>query len=90
MLVETIAFEIHDFTKHTTQSFLVENTEENYAFIAQQRFTRSIRFGKVFDFQFEREYKAPKFLEFAQAVADSFVANASVMDLDDIDEMVGM
>jgi hypothetical protein len=59
MLIDTITFQIHDFTNHTTEEFLVENTEDNLVMINEHRFTRAIKFGKTFAFQYAREMKMP-------------------------------
>lgn len=87
MLIETIAFELHNFKTGESEEFLIEDTELNYASVMRQRFTRNIKFAKVFDFQFEKERKAPKFIEFAEAVADAVFTPEPVID--PIDEMVG-
>lgn len=93
MLIDTIAFEIRNFKTGEFEEFLVENTELNYAAIAQNHFTRQIRFGKTFDFQFARERKAPKFIEFAEAVSWAMIPmaddNFADVLIDPIDEMVG-
>ena len=59
MLIETIAFEIHDFTTNTSEQFLVENTDDNWEMILAHKFTRQIKAGKTFNFQFEKEMNIP-------------------------------
>jgi hypothetical protein len=87
MLIETITFEVRNFTTHEFENFVIEDNDTNYTMVMQHRFTRNIKFVKKFDFQFEKERKAPKFIEFATAVADSlFSADPAI---DEIDEMVG-
>lgn len=91
MLIPTISFDVHNFTTHQTESFLVEATEDNYELIAQQRFTRNIVISQMFDFQFARERKAPKFLEFGNAILGSFAKYTEIEnELCDIDEMMGI
>lgn len=58
-LIKTIEFEIHDFTNHVSEEFLIEFTEENYAAVLAHRFTRQIRIAKAFDFQFEKDMRMP-------------------------------
>jgi hypothetical protein len=89
MLLETITFEMHNFKTGVSEEFLVENTELHFAAIARQRFSRNIRFTQTFDFQFTKEYRAPKFIEFADAVEASLSSDYSG-ELDEIDEMVGV
>ena len=67
MLIKTISFETYEFSfvkvgNETVRSmerreFLVENTPENYARIVKMKNAREITFGKMFDFQFEKEMK---------------------------------
>ncbi len=47
MLVPTISFQMHS----TDETFLVPNTEDNYAMIAANRFTRQIKLTKTFFFR---------------------------------------
>ncbi|MFY3741619.1 MAG: hypothetical protein HMLIMOIP_002077 [Candidatus Nitrosomirales archaeon] len=64
MLIDTISFEIHDFTNHISEQFLVLNTEENYERVLSHRYTRNIKLGKTFSFQFEKEMSIPaEFIE---------------------------
>jgi hypothetical protein len=59
MLIETIEFQIHDFSNNTTEEFLVENTIENQEMVFSHKFTRQIKFTKTFAFQFEKEMRIP-------------------------------
>lgn len=89
MLIPTIAFDVY---KNGQEShFLVENTADNYELIAQQHNTRNIEFTQTFDFQFARERKAPKFIEFGNAVLASYDhrTDSRFDTIDDVDEMVG-
>lgn len=61
MQIEAIAFEIRDFSNGSFSEYLVENTIENQELINSHRFTRDIRFVKIFDFQFEKEETIPEF-----------------------------
>ena len=82
MLIETIAFEIVNFKEMTIEDFLIEGTELNYEKVLQHRFTRNIRLGKTFDFQFASEKNVPvEFIEFSNYAENS---------IDEIDEMVGI
>lgn len=64
MLINTITFEIADFTNKTIEEFLIENTIENQEKVLSHRYTRSIRFTQTFDFQFEKEQTTPiEFIE---------------------------
>jgi len=77
MQIEAISFEIHNANLNYREDFLVEATEDNYDMILQHRFTRQIKFVKVFDFQFEKEEHTPvSFIDVPDAI-------------DPIDEMVG-
>lgn len=89
MLVSTINFEIHNFTTHTSETFMVENTVENQEMIFTHSYTRNIKFMDMFDFEFARKNVIPKFILFGATVADSFFENELVMELDETDEMVG-
>lgn len=86
MLIETITFEVFSKT-NGSEEFVIENTETNYEMILRHRFTRQIKFTKAFDFEFAKKRKAPKFIEFAEAVADSLFTPDPAID--EIDEMVG-
>lgn len=88
MLIETIEFEIRNFTTHEFEEFVIEDTEVNYDLVMRHRFSRNIKFVKRFDFQFAKERKAPKFIEFAEAVADAVFTPEPAID--EIDEMVGL
>jgi hypothetical protein len=59
MLIETITFEIQNFKNNTSESFMVADTIENQEMVLSHRFTRLIKFAKVFDFQFEKEMNIP-------------------------------
>lgn len=59
MLIETITFDIHDFKSNITESFIVENTIANQEMILTHRYTRNIKFDRMFDFQFESEMRMP-------------------------------
>lgn len=90
MLIETITFDIHDFTNHTDESYLVENTLNNQEWIFTSRKTRNVQFTQTFDFQFASVNRMP--VEMAATVAwydlcDS--ANELENELCDIDEMTG-
>jgi hypothetical protein len=77
MLIETIAFEIHNSKLGIHEEYLVESTEDNYEKILTNRFSRQIKFTKTFDFQFEKDENIPlSFIEFDD-------------EIDMIDEMVG-
>ena len=89
MLVETITFEIRDFKTGQVEEFVIEDTPTNYDLVAHHRFTRGINFIKMFDFQFVSRQHTPKFIEFGATVAESLKENEKVMDIDDVDEMVG-
>lgn len=58
-MVNTISFEIADFTNGTAEQFLIANTPENVEKVLGHRFTRDIKFAKTFDFQFEKEESVP-------------------------------
>lgn len=89
MLVNTISFEIRDFTTNSFTEYCVLATEDNYAAIAQQRFTRNIQIGQMFDFEYSRKQHAPKFVLFANALILAFENEDNLLDIDDVDEMVG-
>jgi hypothetical protein len=91
MLIETIEFEIHNFELHTDESYLVENTETNYALIAGHKSTRNIHFTKTFHFQFAKETRTPAFIIEALeiAVEDYLSEYEREFELDEVDEMVG-
>lgn len=59
MMVQTISFDIFDFTTHTPESFLVEHTLENEEKVLTLRNSRNIQFTKTLDFQFKREMHIP-------------------------------
>jgi hypothetical protein len=89
MLINVIQFEIRNFANGSFEQFTVENTADNFELITSHRCTRGIQFETVFDFQFERIEKTPQFMELARSVADSFNKNGEMMELCEIDEMVG-
>jgi hypothetical protein len=91
MLIETIEFEIHNFELHTDESYLVENTETNYALIAANKWTRNIHFTKTFHFQFEKENRTPEFIiEALEIAVDDYLSEFEIeFELDEVDEMVG-
>ena len=89
MLINAITFDIHNFTTHTDNSYMVENTPTNFELIAMQKNTRQIEITQEFDFDFAQRECEPRFIEFGNAVLDSLEENANVMDIDDVDEMVG-
>lgn len=90
-LVNAIEFEIHNFTTNTSVQFLIPDTNNNYELIAAQRFTRSIKFVKVFDFQYRKEVKAPAFI--LESLVMDYLESLNEMregfDIIDSDEMVG-
>jgi hypothetical protein len=94
MLIETIQFEIRDFTNGTAESFMVHNTSVNYELIAAQRHTRDIQFTQVFDFQFNKEMHIPPFIldyeadMLAEMVQDFMDAHELEYELDNVDQMV--
>lgn len=59
MLIKTISFEIHDFTNHISEKFLILNTEDNQERVFTHRFTRNIKFTETFAFQFEKDMAIP-------------------------------
>lgn len=94
MLIETISFQLYSPIGNgyvNSEQFLVENTPENQELIWPQRHVREIEFGQMFDFQFSREKREPKFIQFGNAVLDAFDNDSDVqLEIDDIDEMTGM
>lgn len=90
MLIPTIQFEIRNFSDNSFEKFIVQDTELNYALIAANHFTRDIQFVNMFDFQYDREKKAPQFVEFADAFTHAVSENCGgALEIDPIDEMVG-
>lgn len=90
MFVDTIHFEIRDFSTGQFEEFCVENRADFFEFIASHRFTRNIHFDHMFDFQFAREYKCPKFLRVAEVFTAAFEKSENLSELDDVDEMMGV
>ena len=89
MLIPTITFEIRNFKNGTAEEFVVENSASNFELISMHRFTRDIKFGEMFDFEFAHKYNAPKFIQFGEAVAMAWFEVKDILEIDDIDEMVG-
>lgn len=90
MLIDVITFEIRDFKTGNSEEFVVEYSNANFDLIAQHRFTRDIQLTAMFDFEFISKERTPKFILFGESVAMAWFENKSVMDIDDIDEMVGI
>lgn len=59
MLTNVITFDIHDFTNHITESFVIENTLENQEKVFTHSFTRNIKFAEMFSFQYTKEMRMP-------------------------------
>lgn len=89
MLVDIITFEIRDFATQQFEEFVVENTDCTYNFIASHRRTRNIQFSQMFDFEFARKEHSPKFLAVAEAFENAFSNSDNLLEIDEIDEMVG-
>jgi len=93
MLIETIKFEIRDYTTGAAEQFVVENTATNYELIATQRNTRDIHFEQMFSFDFERKQNVPTFiLTYEQdlifdAIQEYVNNHVLEFELDDVDQM---
>jgi hypothetical protein len=61
-LTSVITFEIHNFTTHISEEFVIENTLDNQEMVFSHRNTRNIKFSQMFSFQYEKEMNMP--LEF--------------------------
>jgi hypothetical protein len=87
MLVNVIDFAMHN----TTDTFSVPNTEDNYALIAANRFTRQIKFVQKFSFLANKEMHAPAF--FIETLLIDYLEGiiaTEESELFDYDEMVGV
>lgn len=89
MLVKVIEFDIHNFTNHITEEYVIEYSPLNYELIAGRKDTRNIRFTSLFDFEFERKANPPKFISFGNAIDIAMACISGIEELDDVDEMVG-
>lgn len=91
MFIQVIEFEIRNFATGTSEEFAVESTADNFEAITRHRFTRAIHVSQMFDFEFAQKEKAPKFIQFSEAVWKAYDNNREYfeMDLDEVDEMVG-
>lgn len=90
MLIEIITFEIRNFKNGTFADYVVENTPVNFELISAHKYTREISFGKMFDFEFVNNCKYPQFIELAEATAIAYFENKDIVEIDDVDEMVGI
>jgi hypothetical protein len=59
MLVSVISFEIPNRAMGTVDEFVIENTIENQEKVFSNRFTRAIKFFKMFDFELVKKMKMP-------------------------------
>lgn len=81
MLIKVIHFEIADFKAKTVQEYCMLDTPYNQELVLSHRATRSIHFGKEFDFDYARKMRIPS----------EFIAWSTELEneLCDVDEMTG-
>lgn len=91
MLIPVITFEMRDPKSGLFIDYCIASNHINNALIAGDRRTRNIHFTSMFEFEFNREFKQPKFVELgsillnAQAHSCNFEYDAE--DLSNVDQM---
>lgn len=94
MEISVIKFDVHDFSTGISEEFIVENNEFMQELVFSHKYTRCIRFDKVFDFQFSRLRRVPQFileyLIFIDMVDTWNESHSNEQNLDYVDDMVGV
>lgn len=87
MLIETISFRL--FTGDSDDEYVIENTYEHQDILFSDKRTHSIEYGHMFDFEFAHKERVPQFVKFADVLEDAFSNPDNLLDISDVDEMVG-
>jgi hypothetical protein len=87
MLTNAIKFSMHN----TDVTYVVPATEDNFAMIAANRYTRQIQIVEMFSFQYTKELNAPAFMV-EQIVNEYLEEMAAIEETEEFanDEMTGI